>query len=96
MSTDRKHTEREPFSQEIQLELKYCERCGGLWLRELGCGEVYCINCMAAMNELPAPRKLPQSTGSGLGARVPRGPILLCDLDDVDGDWDLRSAAGGL
>ncbi len=96
MSTDRKLAEPKALGQEIQLELKYCERCGGLWLRELGCGEVYCITCTAAMNELPAPRKLPQSSGRGLGPRVPKGPILLWDMDDVDGDWDLRSAAGEL
>jgi ribosomal protein L37AE/L43A len=29
----------------IQLELKYCERCGGLFLRRQGLGEVYCSNC---------------------------------------------------
>ncbi|HZP63744.1 MAG TPA: hypothetical protein VFB28_10050 [Terriglobales bacterium] len=27
------------------LELKYCERCGGLWLREKGCEESLCQAC---------------------------------------------------
>jgi hypothetical protein len=40
----------------IRLELKYCERCGGLWIRELGSGEVYCSLCVAQMLDLPVPR----------------------------------------
>lgn len=31
--------------QEIRVDLKYCERCGGLWLRPRGVGGVYCANC---------------------------------------------------
>ena len=37
------------------LELKYCERCGGLWLRLHGDTEVYCTNCRTRMAELPRP-----------------------------------------
>ena len=29
----------------IQLELKYCERCGGLWLRPGGSDLVFCGRC---------------------------------------------------
>jgi len=29
----------------IRLELKYCECCGGLWLRRQGMGRVYCAAC---------------------------------------------------
>ncbi len=32
----------------VQVELKYCERCGGLWFRRLGCEEVYCASCELA------------------------------------------------
>jgi hypothetical protein len=42
----------------IQLELKYCERCGGLWLRLRGVQEVYCAPCVVEMLELPAPRRV--------------------------------------
>jgi Zn-finger nucleic acid-binding protein len=35
----------------IQLELKYCERCGGLWLRRKGTEEVYCAPCAREMPE---------------------------------------------
>jgi Zn-finger nucleic acid-binding protein len=33
----------------VQLELKYCERCGGLWVREMGIDEIYCATCAIAM-----------------------------------------------
>jgi hypothetical protein len=40
--------------EEMHLELKYCERCGSLWFRELGTSRVYCDRCLAALDELPA------------------------------------------
>ena len=33
----------------IQLELKYCERCGGLWLRRKGSDLVFCVSCTRVM-----------------------------------------------
>ena len=39
-----------------QKELKYCERCGGLWLREVGAEAAYCGRCLWRMRELPPPR----------------------------------------
>jgi hypothetical protein len=39
-----------------QLELKYCERCGGLWLRRKGSQRVYCVTCVPKMNDMPLPR----------------------------------------
>jgi Zn-finger nucleic acid-binding protein len=51
---------------ELQFELKYCERCGGLWLRPVGGGQVYCVVCAGAMGELPrGPHKMES-------ARLPR------------------------
>jgi hypothetical protein len=41
----------------ICLELKYCERCGSLWMRTQGTGEVYCPNCALEMLDLPAARR---------------------------------------
>jgi len=41
----------------IRLELKYCERCGGLWMRERGSQEVYCPSCAVEMLDLPTGRK---------------------------------------
>ena len=35
-------------SSAIQLELKYCERCGGLWLRPQGSDLIFCGACAKA------------------------------------------------
>lgn len=43
----------------VQLELKYCERCGGLWLRLRGAPDVYCAACAVEMLDLPIPPKKP-------------------------------------
>jgi Zn-finger nucleic acid-binding protein len=40
-------------TRESSLELKYCERCGGLWLRPTGGEQIYCTVCARAMAELP-------------------------------------------
>lgn len=41
----------------VQLELKYCERCGALWLRLRGTQEIYCAPCDLEMLDLPSPRR---------------------------------------
>jgi hypothetical protein len=56
----------------IQLELKYCERCGGLWLRRQGTAGVYCAACAGEMPEFPGLRK---------SKRIPRLPRTPGDLD---------------
>lgn len=33
----------------VQLELKYCERCGGLWLRLRGSELIFCAACAKAL-----------------------------------------------
>ena len=38
---------------EMQFELKYCERCGGLWLRPAGGHQIYCAGCGREMTKLP-------------------------------------------
>jgi Zn-finger nucleic acid-binding protein len=43
----------------IELELKYCERCGGLWIRRRGSKQVYCPSCEPKMAELPSPKLRP-------------------------------------
>jgi hypothetical protein len=45
-------------NNEVGVELKYCEHCGGLWVRERGTG-VYCNNCQRKVADLPAPKKQP-------------------------------------
>lgn len=51
-----KHKGKE--KREIGMELKYCEHCGGLWVRERD-GGVYCERCQRALDELPAAKKRP-------------------------------------
>jgi hypothetical protein len=41
----------------VRLELKYCERCGGLWMRTWGTEDVYCPACAVQMLDLPTRRK---------------------------------------
>jgi hypothetical protein len=48
---------RKDDEKTVRLELKYCEHCGGLWLRECGAGVVYCVNYLPRIAELPAARK---------------------------------------
>ncbi len=45
-----------------KLELKYCERCGGLWLRLQGSEATYCGACAEAVRQLP-----PATRGGGSG-----------------------------
>jgi uncharacterized Zn finger protein (UPF0148 family) len=42
----------------IRLELKYCERCGGLLLRRTGDAVVYCGSCAKSVNELPVVKRV--------------------------------------
>ena len=83
---------------ELQFELKYCERCGGLWLRPMGGGQVYCVACGRAMAELP-----PASyTRDGVDSpRLPQGPRWGLDDSDVESyeeeeydDLDFDAAGG--
>jgi len=45
--------------REIRVELKYCERCGGLWLRPQGADGVYCASCRVGLAAMPDPREAP-------------------------------------
>ena len=42
----------------VELELKYCEHCGSLWMRLRGDDGVYCAKCVPAMAEFPLSRRL--------------------------------------
>jgi Zn-finger nucleic acid-binding protein len=37
----------------VPVELKYCERCSGFWLRSNDVQEVYCPACVRKMAEYP-------------------------------------------
>ena len=46
-------------NKQVGVELKYCEHCGGLWVRERGAGMVYCERCQPKVADLPAPKRKP-------------------------------------
>lgn len=46
-------------NKHVGVELKYCEHCGSLWVRERGTGIVYCDRCMPKVADLPAPKVKP-------------------------------------
>ncbi len=77
---------------EVRVELKYCERCGGLWVREGG-GGVYCNKCEPEIADLPIPRKkagkirLPMQDGTEVNKFGVARPAR--DVSDIE-------AAGGV
>jgi hypothetical protein len=81
-------------ANESSLELKYCERCGGLWLRPVGGGQIYCTSCATAMGELP-----PASYQPGRNPQLPQGPRWGVDESGEEGyesygDFDLNATGG--
>lgn len=52
MRSDSKKLEQ----KHTRVELKYCEHCGGLWIREGG-GGVYCERCQPKVADLPKPKR---------------------------------------
>jgi len=68
-----------------QLELKYCERCGGLWLRRKDAERVYCVTCVPKMADMPEPR-------SRRAARLRVPPL---DTDIKSCMLDLYGVEGG-
>jgi len=76
---------------EMQFELKYCERCGGLWLRPVGGGQIYCVGCGRQMADLPA------ASRKAASPRMPQGPqwgVDHCDYDDAEGNEDTDAPGG--
>jgi hypothetical protein len=83
MTRNREESEkRNTPSREVRMELKYCERCGGLWLRECGTGVVYCQSCQRIVADLPIPKK-PQRVELPV-----RQPSLIEEYEYEDGTDD--------
>ena len=61
---------------EANVELKYCERCGGLFLRTPGKGAVYCAVCASRLAPEPDFEKTIPSwpRRRSRGARLANGP----------------------
>jgi hypothetical protein len=66
------------------MELKYCECCGGLLLRQAGTGATYCSGCARRISELAPPRE---------GKRRGRPPLAL--KRELEGDGDAVRFAEG-
>ncbi len=86
MKGDRK----EDGKEFVRVELKYCERCGGLWLRECGAGVVYCEKCQMQVDDLPIPKKKPGRITLPVG---PRTLVERYETSDEEADFE---AAGGV
>jgi ribosomal protein L37AE/L43A len=57
----------------IQMELKYCERCGALWLRLTGSDLIFCSPCSVVLAGLARdPRFREQRGSSSRGAGIER------------------------
>jgi hypothetical protein len=70
----------------VRVELKYCERCGGLWLRAWGTEDIYCPPCGEEMLDLPIDRR----------GRKPRLPVNdTVDLESQFEDWTEIYGKGG-
>jgi len=89
MKRSRKDEEKET----VRVELKYCEHCGGLWVRECGAGVVYCGNCRPIVADLPLSKKRPQRLTLPVGRRA-----VVEDYEIESGDRDETDleAAGGV
>lgn len=58
-------------SEEVRVELKYCERCGGLWLRARGSEGVHCASCLVRLAARPDTGEMPVASTSNRKARLP-------------------------
>lgn len=65
-----------PLTTLPRFELKYCERCAGLWLRPKGTITPYCPACEHWMAELPM-RRLRNQRNPALRTYVPAAVSLL-------------------
>jgi hypothetical protein len=74
-------------ANELQFELKYCERCGGLWLRPVSGGQVYCVACGREIAELPPVSSKPDGVEN---ARLPQGPDWGGDDSDAEAYGEYR------
>lgn len=78
--------------QGTRMELKYCEHCGGLWVRESGAGTIYCENCLPKVADLPEPKIRQSRISLPVGQRtaIEERGIGMGDNDKMDFE-----AAGG-
>jgi hypothetical protein len=81
---------RDGRQEELRFELKYCECCGGLWLRPAGGGQTYCAGCARQMGELPVPSSERETSEKKGKARGAQGG----SVSDENSGTDMQSASG--
>ena len=79
-------------SNAVGVELKYCEHCGGLWVRECGSGLIYCEKCRLVVAELPAPKK--RANRMRLPARTERALENSNFEIEIEDSTDFEAAGG--
>jgi Zn-finger nucleic acid-binding protein len=89
----KRNREEKEKDEVVRVELKYCERCGGLWLRECATGAVYCEKCQGSISDLPIPKKKPQRVELPVRRRVVLDELAIEDSKDDSLDCE---AAGGV
>lgn len=77
---------------EVRVELKYCEHCGGLWVRERGGGEVYCEKCRPKVADLPVAKKKPGKVALPVRPRI----VVEEYKSEIDEEMNDFEAAGGV
>ena len=66
----------EPGLEIVRLELKYCERCGGIWTREHGIVQSRCDRCIVEEKQLTKLWKSRSKRCNQPGSRT--GAVLAC------------------
>ena len=70
--------------KDIQVELKYCERCGGLWLRPQGTEGAYCAPCRAHLEARPDPGDAPPRERRRRKTRVRKAESAALEVHSLD------------
>jgi len=83
-----KSNHRNQSEVHVRMELKYCEHCGGLWVREGGAG-VYCERCAPKVADLPTPRPFPNRAKKVTLPSAKETVLRDCAFEDLE-------AAGGV
>jgi Zn-finger nucleic acid-binding protein len=80
----------------MRMELKYCEHCGGLWLRPSGTEGVYCESCQPKIAELPPAKKSPGRVQLPVARRAEVERYSKAESVEIDVDELEFEAAGGV
>ncbi len=58
----------EVSAEQLEVELRYCERCGGVWLGRVGGRQIYCPPCIPIMAHMPF-RGMKQTANTYFGSQ---------------------------